>query len=436
MELFCPFLVIGLIVGLIITAVVAYGKRADAAWEETGKMRGLRYHREGLSKRRLTGKIEGFPVRVECYRKSRGKHSSTHTVFTLRYPHQGLGFTLKRAGALLGVARFLGVKDIRVGDDEFDAEVLVKGDHPREIRAYLTKPRRDRVRRLFSLYRGSVVRDGEIEWDQHRLATSSEQMITVLDRFVRLARFLSADVAEELPEIPVSPPPVEEEPPPPPVPLVLPGGSATRPEPPPLPEPAPEVEPEVEPAVELDSLFEPEEISPEEVPEPFPEPEPVLPAEEAEPEVEPDADVDFEPEVEPPAEVEPAPALDSAVAVEPLCEDLFTGGRMGSEVGRLFEERYRDHPVTWSGTLERIDDFYSDRVFGSEPGSKAIVLIHELTDANMGALAIHAILGLTRESADALRPRAGERVSFEGRLVHCDPYMRQLFVEGTLQSGS
>ena len=440
MELLCPLLIVGLILVAILTAVVAYGKRADAAWEEVGKKRGLRYHREGLSKRRLTGKIEGFPVRVECFRKSRGKHSSTHTVYTLRYPHQGLGFTLKRAGALLGVARFLGVRDVRVGDPEFDAEVLVKGERAREIREYLTKARRDRIRRLFSLYRGAVVRDGEIEWSQHRLATSAEQMATVLDRFVRLARFLSTEVPEspvESPDIPLLPLAA--------VPLVVGGVAAAPPEPPPLPEPEPEIpmeplpEPDVsfptEEEIEADAGLESEEeIAPQEMLEP----EAVLPPEEEiEPTVESDAaiesEVEPEPEIEPEREEEPASALGSAVEVERICEDLFAGGRMGSEVNRIFEERYRDHPVRWSGTLERIDDFYSDRIFGSQPGSKAILLIHELTDATMGALSIRAVLRLTRESADPLRSRTAEPFSFEGRLVHCDPYMRQLFVEGTLQ---
>ena len=47
-----------------------------------------------------------------------------------------------------------------------------------------------------------------------------------------------------------------------------------------------------------------------------------------------------------------------------VCETLFAPANMSSDTNRIFEEKYRDCLVRWSGTLTGVRTFTFDLVFG------------------------------------------------------------------------
>ena len=122
------------------------------------------------------------------------------------------------------------------------------------------------------------------------------------------------------------------------------------------------------------------------------------------------------------------PSGPTELAASAVAEDLFAGNQLGMDVTKTFEERYQDRPVRWCGKLERVDSYYSDFVFGSTPGAKANIEIYELRDEPYGNATIRAVVQLTQEEGESLRARTGDTIAFEGQLVRCEPYMRNLLV--------
>ncbi len=54
--------------------------------------------------------------------------------------------------------------------------------------------------------------------------------------------------------------------------------------------------------------------------------------------------------------------------------------------------------------------------------------IHELATVTYGNRTIQAVVQLPQADLDGLRGRIGQPIQFRGRLVSCDPFMRNLFV--------
>ncbi len=139
----------------------------------------------------------------------------------------------------------------------------------------------------------------------------------------------------------------------------------------------------------------------------------------------------------PGSEAQSAPNDAQDLAVEHVCEDLFTGNLLGSAISANFAEHYEGRKISWSGKVDRIDNFYTDFVFGSTPGAKAQIDVFTIDGASYSTLVVKAVVHLSIEEGDELRARIGETVSFEGRLVKCEPYMRTLLVaDGRLRRPS
>lgn len=108
---------------------------------------------------------------------------------------------------------------------------------------------------------------------------------------------------------------------------------------------------------------------------------------------------------------------------------------MSFEITQAFEQHYKGRPVRWSGTLQKLDDFSYDLVFGTDPGGKAILDVCELTGGPYGGRAVQAIVRLPAADVEPLRPRIGETLTFSGTLVSCDSFMRNLYVaDGRIES--
>ena len=125
-----------------------------------------------------------------------------------------------------------------------------------------------------------------------------------------------------------------------------------------------------------------------------------------------------EPEEAPP----PSPSADDT-GLETVCETLFGTDRMSYEIKEIFEERFDGKSIRWSGKLDRVSTYAFDGLFGSEPGTKAVFEIYEA-----GGRTVQAVVQFPADAVEVLRPRTGEQATFEGTLLSCDAFMRNLFV--------
>ena len=132
-------------------------------------------------------------------------------------------------------------------------------------------------------------------------------------------------------------------------------------------------------------------------------------------------------------EVQPEPIAPAVVAaasdgldVTTVCEDLFASSVMSFEARRLFDERYMDRSVRWSGELQSVTSYQIDRVFTGTAGSKMVLDLVEVEGAFDRT--VQAIVRLPQDAVEGLRSRIGESITFEGRLLNCDVLMRAFFI--------
>ncbi len=405
-------LVLLLIVGGVAVAIwvaVQHQKKVERAWTSAAQRLGLSYEPPRLfSRPSMSGEVHGCRVRVEVYRRSSGKHSENFTRYRAYYPEPlRLGLRLKREGMFSGVSKFFGSQDIEVGDPQFDGAVMVKGADPVAVTRFLTPSRRMRVMRLFEAYNGCEFRDEMIRWSRRGTETNADALVSTVRRLAQTARMLAggqpADDALDAALVARREGRLEDA-------LVLTRRAAAA-----APEPNPESR-----MLEGDILYAGGQY--ENAAEAYAEAGRIEPA---------------DPE---PAEwaqhsrgktAEVAPAAENTATAGPgseeVCRDLFETGGLSLQISRVFEERYADRPIRWSGVLRSVRSYAFDLVFGKEPGVKMVVDLHEVKSGVFGRM-VQAVVQLPKEAEEALKERVGERVAFEGRLVRCDAFARNLFV--------
>ena len=408
-----------LVIAIAVAVVVALSlqaKKRDEAWETAGRRLGLTFRgRSGFQGRKLEGECVGHAVRVDTYSRRSGKQSQTYTRYRIGYADLGLGLNLEREGLFSGVKKFFGAQDIEVGDPGFDEGILVKGDHPTAVRAYLTPARRLVVQRALSKFDGLSIADSGMEFSRSGLDGES-RIVGTVKSLCGVATELAgdSDVESRLGQALVAQEDgrMEEA-------LSLVDEAA---------EDAAEdnAEAQVVRGEILMTLGRREEAL---------EALEQLPRERREaPEVE--ALIAELPEItsEPPTS-EPTGQAKLAESAAEVCAALFVPGRMSTETSRDFDERYTGREVRWTGKLQRVETYYSDLVFGSGRGTRARFLIHTVEGRSFGSGEVQAVVQLPLDAAETLRDRIGDAFTLTGRLVRCDPFMRNLFIaEGAVSS--
>ena len=129
---------------------------------------------------------------------------------------------------------------------------------------------------------------------------------------------------------------------------------------------------------------------------------------------------------EPPAPQSEPPA-DLRLDVASVCEDLFNPKMMSYEANRLFDDRYKDATVRWTGTARRASAYSYDFNFGDGGGTKAEFDVYEVKQ-QYGSRTVKAFVQLPQEAAADLGPRIGENIEFEGRLMTCEGSARRIYV--------
>jgi hypothetical protein len=157
----------------------------DGPWGELARSRGWSHDR---TTGRLTGRREGlrFELRAEPLKEWR-----TGVTVWLAAP-AGLGLWLSREGALSGVARFIGMQDIEVGDPRFDGRFIVQGRPEAAVRALLTEPVRDTLIAIQDQALRFEVKDDHVVALVGHLMTDPGQIDDALAHLGFVARELSA----------------------------------------------------------------------------------------------------------------------------------------------------------------------------------------------------------------------------------------------------
>jgi len=365
MEVIFILAIVSGIVALIVKAVSGHNRLVAKAWQDAATQLGMRFTPGSvMHTKSIQGRLYENRVEVDTFKRSSGKSSKTYTRYRIYFPEPlGLGLHLKQQGFMTGVATFFGSQDIEIGDPQFDPEVVVKGNYPERVVEFLTPSRRLRILRLFQNFPGCEIKDQVIEWSKQ----GNEKQVEPIVGTVRRLSFAATRLRES--------------------------AESGR----------------EEPAAEVGER----RVS---APEPVlePEPEPVVPKVEAEP---------IAPAVIAPAVVD---AASDGLDVTTVCNDLFASSVMSFEARRLFDERYKDRSVRWSGELQSVTSYQIDRVFKGAAGSKMALDLTEVEGA-FGRTA-QAIVQLPQDAAEGLRARVGESITFEGRLLNCDVLMRTFFI--------
>lgn len=417
---------------LVIWLVTSHQKKVDAAWNKAAELLGMQYQPGGVfGKRSISGWMAGHRVAVDTYTKSSGKSSNTYTRYRVHYPEPlGLGLQLKKEGFLSSMAKLFGSQDIEVGDPQFDDEVLVKGTDPRRVVEFLTHSRRMRILRLLNSLDGCEIGDASISYSRSGTETDPERMQRHVRRMISVAARLSdraeesssldraieakragelgqalehvrrGSAAEAAPDADSSM--VEGE-------ILYTGGRYD--------EAAQVFEQARQESPEDDELEAWAEHSRKRAataePPPVESPVPLPPAEPA--------------TAGSPVETTAPPSPDGPSAQQ-VCEQLFDPKVLSLDASKLFEERYLNRRVRWTGTLRQARDYAFDIVFGDEPGTKLVVDVHEVQGGAFGRT-VQALVRLPREALQAMQDRIGQPIAFEGRLISCDAFMRNLYVD-------
>jgi len=393
---------------IVVAAVRKQTARTDTVWREAADELGMHFRPGALFvSRTIDGHMHGSHVRVDKITKNAGNHSESFTRYRVDHPQPlDLGLKLQRESFFSGVSKFFGTQDIEVGDPAFDDEVVVKGFDPDRVVQFLTPSRRLRVLRLFQAFKDLEIDDRTITFRSRGLAKVAREIVSTVRRLALATSRLSAETPpdspldraiearregrldEALDHVQAAPA----------------ADGAADPE-------ARMLEGQIlEAGGRRDEALEVLERASREYPE----------DEELE-------ELARETAAVPEPEAEPEPPTDEEIQVEAVCQDLFAPNLMSFEARRKFDERYKDRSVRWSGTLRQASHYSIDLVFGSKPGTKLVLDLHEATDGPFGPT-VQAIVQMPEEALERLQSRVGNEIHFEGSLVSCDPLMRNIYI--------
>lgn len=129
----------------------------QTAWRSVAEARGLQLD---VAQTRMSGRYEGMFVEVDASLRGDKRWTS----FVVRFDRPlGVGLRLTKQGALSSFGRMLGVQDIVVGDEVFDARFVVKGAPEAAVRAALTPEVRGRLVELQSQATTLQVEDDRLQ---------------------------------------------------------------------------------------------------------------------------------------------------------------------------------------------------------------------------------------------------------------------------------
>ncbi|MDH3538630.1 MAG: hypothetical protein OEP52_01430 [Acidimicrobiia bacterium] len=347
----------------------------------------------------MTGVIRGLTVTIDTHQSN----DTTFTRYRVHYPPLGLGLKAKRQHALSRLGTLLGFQDIEVGDSVFDEAIVLKGDYPEQVVAFLTPSRRLAISGLIEHFGGTTITDTAISYSKRGLVTDADELVSTMQRFLAVAqelrgtdrvtaeaadRRLAGDIGEALEILEQAPP-------------------------------------SGDPFIDFARKQQAGEIryargDSQGARDVFDELKHQAPAD-------PEIDAWTRPRVAGTRSRQPEAAAEgTAPAAATVAEHLFRKENYSFDTMEIFEAEYEGKTVSWSGELKRLRRFDHDRDFGDGPGVKAVFAIAVLGTDLYAGREVDAIVRLPHGTEHALE--IGSSYSFTGTLSRCDPAMRNLFV--------
>jgi hypothetical protein len=390
---FVPILFVAVLAVAIIVIALRISRRNDAAWQSAAQTLGLEFVPSAAFKsRRMEGRVGTIDIVVDTFSEQHGNSSTTYTRYRAGYPDLGLGLKLRKQTGLHRFGKVFGMQDIEVGDQGFDDAVMIKGDEPDAVRAFLTPSRVLALQRLLTSFSGAVVADSDLVWKRRGVETNAQTLVSVTRRLAGAAGVIAtgsrvADRAlskQQTGDLAAAADELSEE-------IRGPGDT--------------DVETRMTGAATLYAAGRREEAAA------------VL--------RDLDSDVPGDREItgwlrrteQAPA---PSPAAEREVDAAALAEDLFGRDEMSYETMARFDDRYRGARVHWSGTVKQISSARdSER-------RRFVVGIAEASHVLYGRVFVDAVLDSPGGTAYLKR---GDTVRFSGVLATCDPLMRNVYLE-------
>jgi hypothetical protein len=404
------FLAIAGVAFAAISIGISQSKKTNEAWASAAKQLQLVFQPSQLfSRPRISGIHNGCSVLVTTFSKGSGKNQTTYTRFRVSYPHSlDLGLRLSRQGLLSGIGKFFGSQDIEVGDEGFDDAIVVKGRDPERVKDFLTLSRRMRAARFLTTYQGSCIDDLKVEWERRHVERDPNKIVRMIGRMASLANHMMEDLTED---------------------ETIDKALEAR------------QEGRLDEALELIQSV-PDKHSADATDVHVFEGEVLLTTRQGEAAAQAFNRVHTEePEDQEALKLAEQASKQTERATTPVettgeldvhfvCETLFAPTNMSSDTTAAFDKDYRDSFVSWSGTLTSVRTFTFDLVFGNEPGVRAVLKIHEMGGKSFGGRPVQAVVRFPADAEADLRSRMDSEVRFEGTLISCDAFMRNLFVGG------
>src|SRR5687767_4161231 len=119
-----------------------FGPSRSEIWRQLAEEIGGRYVEGGLWRGdRVQGSHGEWTVTLDTYTVPVGKTYVTYTRMRAPYVNpDGFRFTVYRKSVFSGVATFLGMQDIDIGDPEFDHDFVIKGTDEGRVRTLFSSP--------------------------------------------------------------------------------------------------------------------------------------------------------------------------------------------------------------------------------------------------------------------------------------------------------
>ena len=382
MEFFFVFI---FIVVLIFFFGLRHTARVNESWTQAANELHLKFEKRGSGGQEIRGSRAGFTIVIGTTYKNKAKWTEFNLRFNEKLP---VSFELRKQHFLSRISKKpLNSQDIEVGDLAFDERAIISGADPETIREFLTKDRRDQLKRLFGRFDGYQITEKGIKVESHSLISDTQDMVRAAKLLFGTAKSMMDNPKESAP----IPPP-------------LPNGKPSPPE--------------------IPIAAEPVREKPEIPEEPPPVPSPFEMAEHAELEEAP-IEIEEEVEVEVPVVIQ-SPVFRHEVS-DFACDilDLFTMHTSHYAISTAFTKLFLNEQVSSKITPLRVEKYFLDRTFGRGPGFLVKGEICLLEDGKPVTLVIAypEVADLTE-----LRNAVGTSHAFSGTLIKCDTFSREIFL--------
>ncbi len=127
-----------------------FGPSRKEIWHQFCDEVGGQYHVGGFLKSdKVIIRHGAWTTVLDTVNQNAGQHSQTYTRIRAPYVNPGgFRFTIYRKTIFTGIGKLLGMQDVEVGDPDFDAAFVVRGNDEGRLRALLAN---ERIRQLIAM---------------------------------------------------------------------------------------------------------------------------------------------------------------------------------------------------------------------------------------------------------------------------------------------